>query len=258
MRYCWPAACPSPTVWFALRERHLAYQIKVARLQGPAAWRLPRSSQPCALLAARRAAALHILVPLDATGVASSDQALFVRTIVPPRCGDGAAAAAATATQARQLQRLARLASAAAAAAAAAPQPLQPLPAELQQTSPPQQSLLQQQQSAPSTASPPLPQPTKRSKILSSSPLAHSAPLLAGAAVPAGCQAQQPDCQATLSCRCTPVVIDMGPAEAPAEQPKPPPAATSGSSIYSWLERFRGLASSMLGPAPSSAALYVH
>ncbi|KAL4430185.1 hypothetical protein ABPG77_004967 [Micractinium sp. CCAP 211/92] len=264
-RYSWPAGCPSPTVWFALRERQLEYQTRLARLQGPAAWRQPLDSRTCALLAARGAPTLRILVPLDVTGIASDDTAVYVRTVAPPHCSDAAPSAAGSAAAALQLHPLAQ------------PDAAEAGDAEKRQASHYHHHQQQQQQLQrhPSQSPPQPPAPTPLSKQPTTLPPVpqaavaklrglHPPHLVSGdnhLTAPAhqqGCGRQRPECQASLACRCAPVVINVGQAGAPARRSDVISSAPRTGAAPGWFEQLRELASSLLSSAPSGVARSVY
>lgn len=250
-------------MWFALRERQLEYQTRLARLQGPAAWRQPLDSKTCALLAARGAPALRILVPLDVTGIAPDDTALYVRTVAPPHCSDASPSAAGSAAAALQLHPLDQLDAAAVADA----ENLQEHNHHQQQQHQ-QQQQQQEQQQHPSQSPPQPPAPTPPLKQLPSPPPVPQAAVAklrrlqtAPPTSPAhqqGCGRQRPECQASLACRCTPVIIDVGQAGAPARRSDAISSAPRTGAAPGWFEQLRELASSLLSSAPSGVARSVY
>ncbi|PRW57457.1 hypothetical protein C2E21_4080 [Chlorella sorokiniana] len=80
----WPAGLQSPTVYYMIRERQLAFQIRAVAAEGPAAWRTPANpaaAAPSALLQRRGLRPLAVLVPHTATGIDANDTAVYVRSI---------------------------------------------------------------------------------------------------------------------------------------------------------------------------------
>lgn len=96
-------------MYYALRERQLAYHYRKVARDDPATWRRfsVAASRPAALLAARGRAPLAILVPQTRCGVEAGDTAVLVRSIerwpATQRPAAGTAAAGAAACKPRPL-----------------------------------------------------------------------------------------------------------------------------------------------------------
>lgn len=123
---------PTPTVYFAMRERQLAYQCRLAQERGVNAWRRPLASHGCTLLQRRGRAQLQVRVPAPITGLTDQQApVVLLRELVQPL---------------RQHRDLASNAQPPAAAAAAEPADMESSPpASAQPARPPPLALLAQQ-----------------------------------------------------------------------------------------------------------------
>ena len=90
----WPHTQPTLTaacrpahpaaVYYMIRERQLAFQIRAVAAEGPAAWRAPANpaaAAPSQLLQRRGLRPLAVLVPHTTTGIDANDTAVYVRSI---------------------------------------------------------------------------------------------------------------------------------------------------------------------------------
>lgn len=206
---------PPAAVYYALRERQLAYQCKMVAAQGAAAWRQASvaGARPNELLAQRGRPPLHVQLPTTAGGVNPAENAVYLRRVrLCAPCSRPAAPC-----------RAGGAAPAAPPAAAAASQGV---------ATPPQQ----------------LEQPAKRSR------LAHmSCPgsVMRAEAAPLG----HLIARSSASLSGSPVVIAMPPLAACSCRPHASPSGSSfGSSPMGWLQRLSAGMSRLMTPSPTVSA----
>lgn len=229
----WPAGISTPTVYFMLRERQLAFQCAAAAREGAVAWRqhsfsAGRSNE---LLVQRGRPQLSVAVPTTCGGVDANESAIFMRSVEP-----SAAPAVVSAADAA--------AAAAAAAKQSSLQPAHPAPARCRSSS---SSSSDDRPPLVTTVTPPqlLEQPAKRSRVSCSPPVAAPAqrpalPGLAARVPPAGAG---PSLRGHLVAHrlgenAAPVVIAMPCSAAPSCRGM---AAIPAAAPPSWLSRLRGM-----------------
>ncbi|EFN53532.1 hypothetical protein CHLNCDRAFT_136637 [Chlorella variabilis] len=79
----WPAGLHSPSVYYMLRERQLAYNINAAVSQGPASWRRQSvaKGRACELLQRRGLPPLSVRVPQTLCNIRPGETAVYVRAV---------------------------------------------------------------------------------------------------------------------------------------------------------------------------------